>query len=134
MGFFYIIFLIVLALLMQKVITTAKKDRMKAVLIIIATAILPMACNASQFLAPRNPDIRIQMTAGTAILFPALLCLFSCVKDRDTGEISVRIHKHLYRLCIVSYAFILYGSIYMIAIDQGCMYEKMQQRHWLTQS
>ena len=55
-----------------------KKDIIKVVLLIASSVVIPMACNASLFLATKA-GIAIQMTAGMAILFPIILCFISSI-------------------------------------------------------
>ncbi len=118
-GFYYLVCGIVIIALVTKIIMLVRKDIVKTVLLILASSVIPMACNISLFLATKA-GVMIQMTAGMAILFPVILCLVNSIKEQDLHKNKFEKFKMAY---IVFLAIILYGNVYMTAIDQETMYE-----------
>jgi len=122
MGLYYLVYGIVIITLVMKIVALFNKSKIKVLLITAACAVLPMACNASLFIATEAGGVAIQMTAGMAILFPVILC-FAC-SIKETGK---ELHKKNYKIIKIFYmvisVIILYGNVYMTAIDQETMYE-----------
>lgn len=122
MGLYYIVFAIIIIILILKIVILAKENFAKAILIVVAFAILPMACNVSLFLATGAGGVMIQMTAGMTIFFPLMLCLVNSIKYTEK-----EIHMKKYKLTLAIYTLlsiiVLYGNVYMIAVDQETMYE-----------
>lgn len=122
MGLYYVVFVIIIITLILKMVILAKENYVKAILIIVAFAILPMASNVSLFLATETGGVMIQMTAGMAILFPLILCLLNSTNQTEK-EIHIKKYKSIVAVYVILSIVILYGNVYMIAVDQETMYE-----------
>lgn len=122
MGLYYIVFGVIIVMLVFKIARVAKENPKNALLITVASAILPMACNVSFFLATEAGGIMMQMTAGMVILLPLILCLITSIGKK---EVNVNIKKYncIQILYIILSVIILYGSVYMVSVDQQTMYE-----------
>lgn len=107
----FFIILICLAILFKK----ALKANMKSGFLgILAIVLIPAACNVSVLLAT-EANISIQMTAAMALFIPVMLCILIPF----IGKVLPTLSQGLI-FCI---AFVLYGNIYMTAIDLEAMRE-----------
>ncbi len=120
-GLYYVVFAATFFVLVLKVTEIAGKSLFRAVLFAVAACILPMASNASLFLATKA-GIMIQMTAGMAILFPTILCLVNSIRETDQ-TVWAGLHKAVRMFCMAVFAVLLYGSVYMVVVDQDALYD-----------
>jgi general stress protein CsbA len=118
-GIYYVIFAVFMVALFS-VMLYSKKIKKNLPLLLITLVLLPMACNASLFLATES-GIMIQMTGGMMILFPCILCLLDSVSYFN--KLGGLIQKKLLVLSIIASVIILYGNIYMVTTDVDAMYE-----------
>ncbi len=108
--------LLLLTLLWQGYMLFRKKRGFILLIYISVILFLPVACNLSVLMAP-EAGFMIQQTCGMAIFIPVMLCL---VDKRLQGMKNYCWSK---RVVMGIAVFILYGNIYMTAIDLEAMYE-----------
>ena len=116
--FYVAVFLVFGSFLLYKGLALIKKKMwIRSVMYLSGILLIPAACNVSMILAPES-GFMIQQTAGMSILFPSMLCLVSgLIAGQETG-------RALFKWFSVGISlFILYGNIYMTAIDLEVMYE-----------
>jgi len=120
-GLYYVVFAVTFFVLVLKVTEIARTSVIRAALFAVAACILPMASNASLFLATKA-GIMIQMTAGMASLFPTILCLVNSTRETDQ-TVWAGLHKAVRMFCTAIFAVLLYGSVYMVVVDQDALFD-----------
>lgn len=111
-----IFLLLLLVLLWQGYMLLQKKKWLRLIIYLSGIIILPITCNISVLLAP-EAGFLIQQTCAMAIFIPVMFCLLD-KKFRD-----VKNYNWLKRVVLGIGFLILYGNIYMTAIDLEAMYE-----------
>ncbi|MBR4308352.1 MAG: glucosyltransferase domain-containing protein [Oscillospiraceae bacterium] len=112
LGIFYIFLALLAAVLLVIGITFLKKEKWKALFLIPAVLLIPIACNAYMLIAGNK--LELQMTAGMAMLLPLTMLLASQ---------SICGKKLLRGTCIVLCIALLYGNSMQVWLDQEAMYE-----------
>ncbi len=116
--FYFIVFIAFGGFLLWKSVSLVKKRTwIKFAMYMLAVILIPIACNVTMILAPESGFL-IQQTAAMAILFPSILCLVSTLSGDQNKKYMV------FKFCVMGISLlILYGNIYMTAIDLEAMYE-----------
>lgn len=116
--FYGSVFFLILLLLLQKVCELFKKAYYwQLILECLGIILIPPACNISVILVTES-DFLIQQTAAMAILLPVLLCMLCKLWECFPKNCSMLEH-----LAIGMAALLLYGNVYMTAIDLEVMHE-----------
>lgn len=114
---YVLIFLfLLLALLWKAYMLLQKKKWLKLIIYLSGVVTLPIACNICVLLAP-EAGFMLQQTCAMAITFPIMFCLV-CTLFRNLKN-----YCWIKKITIGIAIFILYGNIYMVAIDLEAMYE-----------
>ena len=114
--FYGIIFIFILSVLLWSA-NIHLRNRWQHIILFCASIIcIPVACNISVLLAP-EAGFLLQQTAPMAILLPTLLCLISTLPEKNISQSMVKI------ITVALSAAILYGNIYMTAVDLEVMDE-----------
>ena len=112
-----IIFLFLLILLFwQSYTLLQKREWIRLIVYFLGIILLPVACNISVLLAP-EAGFMIQQTCAMAILIPVVLCIL------DKKIQDIKSNFWLKRAGTGIILLVLYGNIYMTAIDLEAMYE-----------
>lgn len=117
----YGLYRIVLVVFLSAFFAMCIRRNRKKILFLPALFLLPMACNASLFLATKMGGNMIQMTGGLIILFPCLVCVLR-KGYRSITNICV-VQKAAMWFCMAVCVIMLYGNIYMVTTDIAAMYE-----------
>lgn len=101
---------------MNGIIRVWKKDRGKAILALVCSLLVPVACNAVLLIAT-STYISIQMTCPMALCLPTLLCV------EGKADITSNGWKILRGLMVLCIAVTCYGCVLQVEIDQAAMYD-----------
>ena len=133
------IFVVLLIGLIWAVYRVSRKSFGKAILCIILTSLIPVACNVV-LLITTEAELQIQMTGGLTLLIPVLLCIVSETGMRHRPKLANRGRHRMNRrkesvyrglqiayrgLYVATAVVVVYGSTMQTLFDQNAMNEGM---------
>lgn len=119
---FKIILILLVLIFLFGTLRLAKRDIICAMILLITTAIIPIACNICFILAP-DSSFLIQETMGMSILIPLLFTIIELAFN-ESEIFSKNIRKNYKTSFLLTLSVILlYGNIYATATDIDAMKE-----------
>lgn len=122
--FYYVVmisvFLVVIASFITCLITRTKKDIKSFCAGFVLFLLIPLSVNMVLLVAT-DADTSLQMTVPMAMVMPVTICLVSNVLFKKDNGIKKALNILLHSLFTVVIAFLLYGSVMQVQVDQEAM-------------
>ncbi len=122
--FYYIvivgIFLVVIVSFVVCLVIKCRKDIKSLIAGLVLFLIIPLSVNMVLLVAT-NADTSLQMTVPMAMVMPVAICLVSNVLFKKDNGIKKALNILLHSLFTIVIAFLLYGSVMQVQVDQEAM-------------